>query len=106
MQRDAALAIPLHACDFGASEPARAINADAAGAEPHRRLYSALHGPPERYPTFQLLRDGFGDQLRIELRFPDFHDIDDDVGFRELRHLAPKLLDVRALLSDHDPRAR
>src|SRR5438552_7786022 len=38
VQRHAALAIPLHARDLGAAEASRAIDADAARAEPHRRL--------------------------------------------------------------------
>src|SRR5687767_15508355 len=32
MQRHAALAVPLHARDFGAAEPTRAVDADAASA--------------------------------------------------------------------------
>src|SRR3982750_1319213 len=47
-QRHAALAVPLHAGDFGAAETARAVDADAFGAEAHRRLDGALHGATER----------------------------------------------------------
>src|SRR5262249_53391617 len=36
VQRNAALAIPLHARDLGAAETARAVDANAAGAKPHR----------------------------------------------------------------------
>src|SRR6185503_12991424 len=48
MQRHAAFAIPLHARDLGAAETARAIDADAFRAEPHRRLHGALHRAAER----------------------------------------------------------
>src|SRR6185295_20100973 len=55
MQRHAAFAIPFHACDFGAAEPARAVDADAFGAEPHRRLNRALHGAAEGDAALELL---------------------------------------------------
>src|ERR1700692_4545917 len=38
VQRHPAFAVPLHAGDFGAAEAARAVDADALGTEPHRRL--------------------------------------------------------------------
>src|SRR5580704_9914137 len=37
VQRHAPFAIPLHACDFGTAETARAVDTDALGAETHRR---------------------------------------------------------------------
>src|SRR5205085_12116938 len=42
MQRDATFAVPLHARDLGAAETPRAVDADALGAETHRRLHGAL----------------------------------------------------------------
>src|SRR3990172_9541492 len=48
MQRHATLAVPFHARDFGAAEPATAIDADASRAHAHRRLHGALHGAAER----------------------------------------------------------
>src|SRR5437667_4519073 len=48
VQRHAALAIPFHARDFRAAEATRAVDADAFGAEAHRRLHGALHGAAER----------------------------------------------------------
>ena len=62
VQRHAALAIPFHARDLGAAEAARAVDADALGAEPHRRLHGALHGAAERDAALELLGDRFGDQ--------------------------------------------
>src|SRR6202034_962518 len=44
VQRHAPFAIPFHARDLGAAETAGAIDADATGAKPHRRLHRALHG--------------------------------------------------------------
>src|ERR1700753_2462214 len=42
VQRHPSLAVPLHARDFGAAQAARAVDADAFGAEAHRRLHGAL----------------------------------------------------------------
>src|SRR5262249_11586158 len=104
VQRHAALAIPLHARDFGAAETARAVDADAAGAEPHRRLHGALHGAAERDAALELLRDRFGDELRVQFGLTDLDDVDDDVAVGELGDLLAQLLDVGALLADHHAR--
>src|SRR5262245_50650653 len=106
VQRHATFAVPLHARDFGAAETARTVDADATGTEPHGRLHGALHGAPKGDAALELLRDRFGDQLGVELRLADLDDVDDDVGLGEASDLAAQLLDVRALLADHDARAR
>src|SRR5499426_160014 len=54
MQGHAALAIPLHARDLGAAQPAAAVDADAAGAEAHGRLHGALHRATERHAALEL----------------------------------------------------
>src|SRR5262249_60867275 len=99
-----ALAIPFHARDLGAAEAPRAVDADAAGAEPHRRLHGALHGAAKGHAALELLRDRFGDELGIELRLANLDDVDHDVGLRELGDLLAKLLDVGALLADDTAR--
>src|SRR3981189_2419038 len=43
MQRHPAFAIPPHARDLGAAEPARTVDPDPLRAEPHRRLDGPLH---------------------------------------------------------------
>src|SRR5262249_7889086 len=106
VQRHAALAVPLHAGDLRAAEPARAVDSDAFRAKPHRRLHGALHGAAERDAALELLGDRFGDQLGIELGLPDLDDVDHDVRLGELRHLAAQLLDIGALLADDDARPR
>src|SRR5262249_56056838 len=90
----------------GAAERPRAVDADAAGAEPHRRLHGALHGAAEGHAALELLRDRFGDELSIELRLADLDDVDHDVRLRELGDLLAKLLDVGALLAHADARPR
>src|SRR4051794_12155036 len=79
MQRHAALAVPLHAGDLGAAEPAGAVDADALRAETHRRLHGALHGAAERNAPLELLGDRFGDKLGVELGLADLDDVDHDV---------------------------
>src|SRR5271156_4963879 len=102
MQRHPPLAIPFQAGDFRAAQPARAIDADALGAETHRRLHGPLHRPPERHPALQLLGDRFGDQGRVDFRLADLDDVDRHFRGRELGHLLAKLLDIGALLADDD----
>src|SRR6185369_8084738 len=102
MQRHATLAIPLHARDLGAAQAPRAVDADATSAEPHGRLHGALHGTAEGDAALELLGDRFRHQLRVELGLPDLDDVDHDVGLGELGHLLAQLLDIGALLADHD----
>src|SRR5215471_8879326 len=106
VQRHAALAIPFHARDLGAAEPPRAIDADAAGAKPHRRLHRALHRPPESDAAFELLRNRFGDQLGVEFGLADFDDVDDDVAVGQRGDLLAQLFDIGALLADDYAGAR
>src|SRR3954449_7593160 len=106
VQRHAAFAIPFHARDFRAAEAARAVDTDAFGAKTHRRLHRALHGAAERNAALELLRDGFGDQGRVQFRLADFDDVDDDVGSSDVGNLLAQLVDVGALLADHDAGAR
>src|SRR5579864_4075480 len=106
VQRHAAFTVPLHARDFGAAEAPRAVDADAFGAQTHRRLNGALHGATERDAALELLRDRFGNQRRIEFGLADFDDVDDDVGSRDVGDLLAQLVDVGALLADHDARTR
>ena len=61
------------------------------------------------HAALELLRDAFGDQLRVELGLADLGDVDAHVGSghaEQLRRLLAQLLDVLALLADHDARTR
>src|ERR1043166_810416 len=102
VQRHPAFAVPFHARDFGAAEPARAVDADAFGAETHCRLHGPLHGAPEGDAALELLRDRFGDQRRIKLGLADLDDVDDHVGVGQLDDFLAQLLDVGALLANDD----
>src|ERR1700719_575861 len=102
MQRHPAFPIPFQAGDFGAAEPARAVDTDTFGAEPHRRLHGALHGATERDATLELLGDRFSNKLGVQLRLANLDDIDDHIAVGELRHFLAQLLDVGTLLADDD----
>src|ERR1700710_2138714 len=106
VQRDAAFAIPFHPRDFGAAEAARAVDTNAFGAKTHRRLHRALHGTAERDAALELLRDRFGDQGGVGFGLADFDDVDDDVGSGDVGNPLAQLVDVGALLADHDTRTR
>src|SRR3954468_16183397 len=106
VQRHAAFAVPLHARDFGAAKTARAVDTNAFGAKTHRRLHRPLHGAAERDAALELLGDRFGDQGSVEFGLADFHDVDDDVGSRDVGNPLAQLVDVGALLADHHTRSR
>src|ERR1700722_12794862 len=106
VQRHTAFAVPLHARDFGAAKTARAVDADAFGAQTHRRLHGPLHGAAECDAALKLLRDRFGNERRVEFGLADFDDVDDDVGSRDIGDTFAQLVDVGALLADHDARTR
>src|SRR6478735_9888495 len=106
VQRHTAFAIPFHAGDFGAAEATRAVDTNAFGAETHRRLHRALHGAAECDAALELLGDRFGDQGGVEFGLADFNDIDDDVGSGDVGNPLAQLVDVGALLADHDAGTR
>src|SRR5579883_3620 len=102
VQRHAALAVPLHAGDLGAAEPAAAIDADALGAEAHRRLHRPLHRAAKGDAPLELLRDAVGDQLRLDLGLSDLDDVEADFAVGDLRQVGAQLVDIGALLADDD----
>src|SRR5229473_3959191 len=106
VQRHAPFAIPFHARDFGAAETTRAVDTNAFGAKTHRRLHRPLHGAAERDAALELLGDRFGDQRGVELGLADFDDVDDDVGGGDIGNTLAQLVDVGALLADHDAGTR
>src|SRR5690348_3021395 len=106
MQRHAAFAVPLHARDFRAAQTAGAVDADALGAQTHRRLHGALHRAAGGHTALELLSDVVGHELRVDLGLPDLHDVQVDFGIRVASEIGFQLLDVGALLADHHARTR
>src|SRR5690606_18858451 len=104
VQRHATFAVPLHPSDFGAAQTARDVDADALGAQAHGRLHRTLHGAAERDTALQLLSDVLGDQLSVGFRLADLDDVQVNFAFGASGDVLAQLLDVSALLADHDTR--
>eukprot|EP01137_Pigoraptor_chileana_P026031 Opistho-2@96422 len=104
VKRHAAFAVPLGTCDFDAVQAASRHDLDAQGTQTHGVLHGALHGAAEHDPLFELLRDAVGDQLRIDFGLAHFFDVDRNRHAELLAQFALEVLDVFALLADHDAR--
>src|SRR5436190_828453 len=104
VQRHAAFAVPLHARDLGAAQAARAVDADALGAQAHGRLHGALHGAAEGDAALELLGDVLGNQRGIDLGLADLDDVQSHFALGHLGEIGAQLLDVGALLADHHAR--
>src|SRR5579864_4161489 len=108
VQRDASLAIPLRARDLRAVQAAGDAYLHTERAAAHGAHDRALHRTAEHHALLDLLRDAIGHQLSIELGLADLGDVQPHVIHRhaeQLRRLQAQLLDVLALLADHDARA-
>src|SRR5688500_5507864 len=109
VQRDAALAVPLRTRDLRAVEATRHPYLHAQRAAAHRVHDGALHRAAEHHAALDLLRDPFGDELRIDFGLADLRDVDTHVGdghAHHLRDLETQPFDVLTLLADHDTRTR
>ena len=104
VQRHATFAIPFQARDLSAAETARAVDADALGAQTHGRLNGPLHGATERDAALELLGDRIGDQRGVDLGLAHLDDVDRHIGLGQLHHRLAQLLDIGALLADHHAR--
>src|SRR5262245_6468728 len=80
---------------------ARAVDAEALGAQAHRRLHGALHRAAEGHAALELLGDVLGDELRVDLRLADLDDVEVDLAaLGDAGEIGAQLLDVRTLLAD------
>src|SRR3990172_6981151 len=108
VQGNAPLAIPFCARNLDAVQSPRAHDLDSLRTQPHRVLHGALHRAAEHDALLQLLADRIRDELRVDLGFANFLDVDvHHLHPEELAQIGLQHLDVLALLSDHDagPRA-
>src|SRR5690606_35271591 len=109
VQGHAPLAIPLRARDLRAVQTPGHLHLHAFGAETHRVRDGPAHRAAELHAALELLRDALGDQLRVELGLANLGDVQAHVLKRhpeQLRDVRAQLLDVLALLADHDARPR
>src|SRR4029077_253789 len=106
LQRQAALQVPFFAGDFRAVQPPGDAHLDAFAAEAQSRVHRFAHGAAKRNALFELQRNGFGDELRVQLRTVHFLNVDVHFALGALLHFLLELVDFRALAPDDDPRAR
>src|SRR5262245_17340991 len=100
-------AVPFRTRNLSAVQSTGATKLDPLSAKIHCSLNGLLHRAPISNATFNLQRDIFGDQLRIELRRLDFLYIDLHLfAVGHLGNFFRHLLDFRALASDHNSRTR
>src|SRR5439155_776919 len=82
------------------TQPARARDADAVGAQPERGRHRLLHRPPEGHALLQLQRDVLGHELRVQLGVDDLLDVEVDLLPRARLELVLQLLHLGALAAD------
>ena len=70
------------------------------------RVDSLAHRSPESHAFFELQRDRFRNELRVELWLMDFLNIDEHFAFGLLREILLQLFDFRALASNNDAGTR
>src|SRR5579883_1448731 len=99
-QRDRAGGRRLGPRHLRAAQPPGELDFHALGAAVHGLLDGPLHGPAEARPLLELLGDILADQLRVDLRARDLHDLDLDAAAGEALKLFLKLLDLRPLAAD------
>src|SRR5690606_32115488 len=107
MQGPAPLAVPLRPRDLRTVQASGDLHLHALGAETHRIRDGAPHRASELHAPLELLRDAVRDELRVELGLADLGDVQAHVLNRhaeQIRDVRTKLLDVLALLADHDAR--
>src|SRR5450631_211672 len=109
VQRHASLAVALGARDFRSVQAARNAHLDAQRAGAHGVGHRALHGAAEHHALLELLRYAFRDQLGVELGFAYLGDVEPHVlhgHAKDLGDSGAQLLDILALLANHDSRPR
>src|SRR4029079_514284 len=102
VQRHAAVVVHLRARHLRAAEAAGDLDLAALRARAHGARERALHGAPEGDAVDQLLRDGLGDELRVQLGALDLEDVDLDRLAREPMQVTAQRVDLRTGLADHD----
>ena len=102
VQRKLPLQIPFRTRDFRAVQTSGNPDLNSLAAEAQRGVDSLAHGSAKRHAFFELQRDRFGNQLRVQLRLVDFLNIDEDFALGLLGQILLQLFDFRALAPDDD----
>src|SRR5438445_2132957 len=106
LQRQAPLQVPFFAGDFRAVQPAGDAHLDAFAAETQRGVHRFAHRAAKGHALFKLQRDGFGDELGIELGAVHFLNVDVHFALGALLHFLLELVDFRAFTADDDAGTR
>src|ERR1017187_5042277 len=109
VQRYAPLAIAFRPGDFRSVQAARNAHLDAQRARAHGVGHGALHGAAEHHALLELLRYALGYQLGVEFWLAYLGDVEPHIlhgHAQDLGDRGAQLLDVLALLADHDSRPR
>ena len=106
MQGQAALQIPLRTRDLVAIQTTGDADFDPLATKAQRRVHCLAHGAAEAHALFQLQRDRFAHQLRVQLRLVHFLDIDKDIAVGALLQFHLELVDLGALAANDDARPR
>jgi hypothetical protein len=104
MQGDAAFPIPLGSRNFRPPQSSRTLDLDPLRPHPHRPGDALFHGPAESHPPLQLQGDILAHKLRIQIRSAHLNDIEIGLPIREPGELLLELLNLGALLTDHNSR--
>src|SRR6202789_3296909 len=106
MQRQTALQIPLRAGNLITVQAARHADLDPLATEPQSRIHALAHRTAEADALLQLQSNVLAHQLSIELWLVHLEDVDKHLAASALLDVGLQLVDLRALATDDDARAR
>src|SRR5206468_13088056 len=92
--------------DLSAVQAATHFDFDPLRAKTQRLFDGFAHSAAESDALLQLGRDLLGLKLRIQLRFVDLLDRNQNLATGLFRKIAFQLINLRALATDDDPRTR
>ena len=102
VERNFALAILLFARHFRAGKPSGTHHANSLDAQLHGAKNRLPHSPLVRNALFNLLRNAFGDQLRVLIRLSDFVDRNMHLLFGQFFQFGFEEVNALSLPSDDD----
>ncbi len=101
MERHPALAVPLAASHFGATETTGGLHPHPLGPGLEGGLHRPLQGTAERHPALELIGDGTRQQLGVGLGVLHLDDIDLDLPLGELLQGGAQAIHLGAGAADH-----
>src|SRR5215210_825787 len=102
VERHPTLGDGLGTAHLDAAQTTAALDPGPLRPAPHGARQGPLHGPPERGPARELLRDGLGHEGGVQLGPRDLAHVDLDLLLGEPLELAAQSVDLGAALPDND----